>query len=145
MGKSFRIEPSPPEKPRPFIAGLSLGRLLAVGILLGLGLWLHGLVGLLLLLAGTDLAMSRQPLAPRPVCWPALGFAVVGMLLIDPAVAFEAVRAGRAFLVDVRSEQSFRARRAAGAMLLAVDDIELNARDAVRRLPAGKQPILYCT
>jgi hypothetical protein len=64
---------------------------------------------------------------------------------IDAAVAFEAVRAGRALLVDVRSEQSFRARRAAGAMLLAVDDIELSARDAVRRLPAGKQPILYCT
>jgi uncharacterized membrane protein len=88
MGKSFRIEPPPPEKPRPFIAGLSLGRLLAVGILLGLGLWLHGLVGLLLLLTGTDLAMSRQPFAPRPVCWPALGFAAAGMLLIDPAVAF---------------------------------------------------------
>jgi hypothetical protein len=88
MGKSFRIEPSPPEKPRPFIAGLSLGRLLAIGILLGLGLWLHGLIGLLLLLAGTDLAISRQPFAPRPVCWPALGFTAVGMLLIDPAVAF---------------------------------------------------------
>ena len=88
MGKSFRIEPPLPEKPRPFIAGLSLGRLLAVGILLGLGLWLHGLVGLLLLLTGTDLAMSRQPFAPRPVCWPALGFAAAGMLLIDPAVAF---------------------------------------------------------
>jgi hypothetical protein len=86
MGKSFRIEPLPPEKPRPFIAGLSLGRLLAVGILLGLGLWLQGLVGLLL--TGTDLAMSRQPFAPRPVCWPALGFAAAGMLLIDPAVAF---------------------------------------------------------
>jgi hypothetical protein len=86
MGKSFCIEPPLPEKPRPFIAGLSLGRLLAVGILLGLGLWLQGLVGLLL--TGTDLAMSRQPFAPRPVCWPALGFAAAGMLLIDPAVAF---------------------------------------------------------
>ena len=88
MGRLFRIEPPLAEKPRPVIAGLSLGRLLAVGILLGLGLWLHGLVGLLLLLAGTDLAMSRRPFAPRPVCWPALGFTAVGMLLIDPAVAF---------------------------------------------------------
>ena len=88
MGRLFRISFYRPEKPRPLIAGLSLGRLLAVGILLGLGLWLHGLVGLLLLLAGTDLAMFRQPLAPRPVCWPALGFTAVGMLLIDPAVAF---------------------------------------------------------
>jgi uncharacterized membrane protein len=88
MGRLLRISFSRPEKPRPFVAGLSLGRLLAVGILLGLGLWLHGLVGLVLLLAGTDLAMSRQPLAPRPVCWPALGFTAVGMLLVDPAVAF---------------------------------------------------------
>jgi hypothetical protein len=88
MGRLFRISLSRPEKPRPFIAGLSLGRLLAVGILLGLGLWLHGLVGLLLLLAGTDLATSRQPFASRPVCWPALGFTAVGMLLVGPAVAF---------------------------------------------------------
>ena len=88
MDRLFHIEPSPPEKPRPVIAGLSLSRLSAIGILLGLGLWLHGLVGLLLLLAGTDLAMSRQPFAPRPVYWPALGFAAAGMLLVDPAVAF---------------------------------------------------------
>ena len=89
-GDILQIEPSYRGKAPP-IAGLSLGSLLAVGVLLGLGLWLHGLVGLvglLLLLAGTYLAMSRQPFAPRPVCWPALGFAAAGMLLVDPAVAF---------------------------------------------------------
>jgi hypothetical protein len=68
------------------LAGPGLGRLSAVGLLVGLGLWLHGLVGLLLLAAGADLAVSRRPFAPRPVCWPALGFAAAGMLLADPAV-----------------------------------------------------------
>jgi hypothetical protein len=78
---------SPRGKPRPVVAGLDLGRLLAGGILVGLGLWLHGLLGLLLLLAGTDLAASRRPFAPRPACRPALGFTAAGMLLVDPALA----------------------------------------------------------
>ena len=87
-GRSFLVERSPRGKPRPVVAGLDLGRLSAGGILIGLGLWLHGLLGLLLLVAGTDLAVSRRPFAPRPACWPALGFTVAGMLLVDPAVAF---------------------------------------------------------
>ena len=88
MGAPSRVEPSPREKPRPGVAGPGLGRLLAGGILVGLGLWLHGLVGLLFLLAGTDLAVSRRPFAPRPACRPALGFTAAGMLLVDPALAF---------------------------------------------------------
>ncbi|HEU5317693.1 MAG TPA: rhodanese-like domain-containing protein [Chloroflexota bacterium] len=64
---------------------------------------------------------------------------------IDPPAALEAVRAGRALLVDVRSEQSYRSRRAAGALLLDLDVIERSPRDALRLLPVGKQPILYCT
>ncbi len=70
------------------LAGLSPGRLSAIGSLLGLGLHFEGLVGLILLVVGTELAMSRQPFAPRPVCWPALCVVVVGMLLVDPAIAF---------------------------------------------------------
>jgi hypothetical protein len=58
------------------------------GVLVGLGLWLHGLIGLFLLAAGTDLAVSRRPFAPRPICWPALGFTAAGMLLVTPALAF---------------------------------------------------------
>ena len=88
MGAPSRLEPSPGEKPRPAVAGPGPRGLLAGGILVGLGLWLHGLLGLLLLLAGTDLAMSRRPFAPRPACRPALGFTAAGMLLADPAVAF---------------------------------------------------------
>jgi hypothetical protein len=82
MGAPSRLEPSPGEKPRPAVAGPGPRGLLAGGILVGLGLWLHGLLGLLLLLAGTDLVASRRPFAPRSPCWPA------GMLLADPAVAF---------------------------------------------------------
>ena len=47
-----RVGPSRREEPRPVIASPGFGRLSAVGILVGLGLWLHGLVGLLLLVAG---------------------------------------------------------------------------------------------
>jgi len=62
--------------------------MLVIGILLGFGLWLHGWIGLLLLALAVDLAMSRQPFAPRPLCWPALGITAAGMLLADPALAF---------------------------------------------------------
>ena len=110
MGKSFRIEPSPPEKPRPFIAGLSLGRLSAVGILVGLGLWLHGLIGLLLLVAGTDLAVSRRPFAPRPTCWPALSVTAAGMLLVDPTLAFVC-----GWLVEVACDPALATVQPAGA------------------------------
>jgi len=67
------------------LSGSSSGRMLKAGVLIGFGFYLHGL---LLLVAGIDLALSRQPFAPRPVCWPALGFTALGMLLVDPAVAF---------------------------------------------------------
>ena len=59
--------------------------------------------------------------------------------------AFEAVSAGRAILVDVRGESSFRVKRAAGAILLPLDEVERAPAEVVRRLVAGKQPILYCT
>ncbi|MGI8424321.1 MAG: rhodanese-like domain-containing protein [Chloroflexota bacterium] len=64
---------------------------------------------------------------------------------IEVQAAFDAVRAGRAVLIDVRGETSFRQKRAAGALLIPLDDIELAPADAIRRVPAGMQPILYCT
>jgi hypothetical protein len=87
MGRLVHHKPAPVTPTRSMIAGRSLGRLSIIAMLVGLGLWLHGWIGLLLLVAGTDLAMSRRPLAPRPICWPALAFAAGGMLLVDPAVA----------------------------------------------------------
>ena len=87
MGARPGIKPPRGGEARPVIAGLSPRGLLVGGLLVGLGLWLHGLVGLLLLAAGTDLAVSRRPFTPRPICRPALGFAAAGMLLVDPAVA----------------------------------------------------------
>ena len=63
-------------------------RLLTVGALLGLGLWLEGWIGVLLLAAAADLAVSRRPFSARPICWPGLGVTAAGLLLVDPALAF---------------------------------------------------------
>ncbi len=64
---------------------------------------------------------------------------------VSPEAAYAAVQAGRAILVDVRSPESYQARHAAGALLLPIDDIERSPQAALARLPAGRQPILYCT
>jgi hypothetical protein len=69
------------------LSGSSSGRMLKAGVLIGFGFYLHGLL-VCSSVAGIDLALSRQPFAPRPVCWSALGFTALGMLLVDPAVAF---------------------------------------------------------
>ena len=59
--------------------------------------------------------------------------------------AYAAVLAGRAVLVDVRSPESFERSHATGAMLLPLDQIEPSPQSVARTLPAGKQPIFYCT
>lgn len=66
-------------------------------------------------------------------------------LRISVDEAFAAVRAGRAVLVDVRGAESFRQKRAAGAVLLTLEDIERAPRDMLAALPPGRQPIFYCT
>jgi hypothetical protein len=63
-------------------------RLLAVGAFLGLGLWLEGWIGVLLLAVAADLAVSRRPFSARPICWPGLGVTAAGLALVDPALAF---------------------------------------------------------
>ena len=63
---------------------------------------------------------------------------------IEVRAAFEAVSAGRAVLVDVRSESAYLLKRAAGAVLVPLDELE-RSPEAARRVPAGKQPIFYCT
>ena len=63
-------------------------RMLTVGALLGLGLWLEGWIGVLLLAVAADLAVSRRPFSARPICWPGLGVTAAGLLLVDPALAF---------------------------------------------------------
>jgi predicted benzoate:H+ symporter BenE len=65
-------------------------------IVLGLGFagWVGNLfafvpsaaVGALLLVAGTDLALSKRLFDARPNCWPAIGIAAAGTLLVNPAV-----------------------------------------------------------
>jgi hypothetical protein len=64
---------------------------------------------------------------------------------IDVDSARAAVQAGRAVLVDVRSPDAYRSQRAAGAVLLPLDEIEQGPAAAAAKLPAGKQAIFYCT
>ena len=47
-------------------------------------------VGALLLVAGTDLAMSKRLFDARPHCWPAIGIAAAATALVNPAVGLAA-------------------------------------------------------
>ncbi len=56
-------------------------------------------VGALLLVAGTDLAMSKRLFDARPHCWPAIGIAAGATTFVNPAVGLAAgwaVELGRA-------------------------------------------------
>jgi hypothetical protein len=64
---------------------------------------------------------------------------------IEVTAAYAVITAGKALLFDVRGPDSYRQRHAKGAILLDVDDIDRSPADALRRIPSGKQPILYCT
>ncbi|HEX2036699.1 MAG TPA: rhodanese-like domain-containing protein [Chloroflexota bacterium] len=55
------------------------------------------------------------------------------------------VQAGRAVLVDVRPRTSYERHRAAGAVALPLDELEQSPATAIRALPVGKLPVLYCT
>jgi hypothetical protein len=59
--------------------------------------------------------------------------------------AFAKLQAGQAVLVDVRGRESFQAKRAAGAIVFPLDEIEQRPQAIAAQLPVGKQPILYCT
>jgi MFS superfamily sulfate permease-like transporter len=45
-----------------------------------------GAVGALLILAGTDLAISRRLFDGKPSCWPVIGVAALVTLTINPAL-----------------------------------------------------------
>src|SRR5207248_9906555 len=49
-----------------------------------------GAVGALLIMAGTDLALSRRLFDGRPSCWPVIGVTALITLLINPALALAA-------------------------------------------------------
>jgi len=49
-----------------------------------------GAVGALLIMAGTDLAISRRLFDGRPFCWPVIGVTALVTLLVNPAVALAA-------------------------------------------------------
>jgi hypothetical protein len=85
-------------------------RLLTIGALLGLGLWLEGWVGVLLLAVAADLAASRPPFSARPICWPGLGITAAGLLLVDPALAFAC-----GWLVELAGDPVWATNRLPGA------------------------------
>jgi hypothetical protein len=101
-----------------------------------------GLAGLLGALAAAGCGITVRP---PPGGGSSGGSAGGDKLRIDLDAGYAEVRAGRGVLVDVRSADSFRARRAAGAVSLPLDDIEKAPAAALAALPAGKRPILYCT
>jgi hypothetical protein len=49
-----------------------------------------GAVGALLIMAGTDLALSRRLFDGRPSCWPVIGVTALVTLLVNPAIALAA-------------------------------------------------------
>ena len=49
-----------------------------------------GAVGALLVMAGTDLALSRRLFDGRPSCWPVIGVTALVTLLLNPALALAA-------------------------------------------------------
>jgi MFS superfamily sulfate permease-like transporter len=49
-----------------------------------------GAVGVLLIMAGTDLALSRRLFDGRPSCWPVIGATALVTLLLNPALALAA-------------------------------------------------------
>ena len=49
-----------------------------------------GAVGALLIMAGTDLALSRRLFDGRPSCWPVIGVTALVTLLVNPAFALAA-------------------------------------------------------
>ena len=62
-------------------------------------------VGALLLLAGTDLAVSKRLFDARPDCWPVIGIAAGATALLNPAVGLAAgwaVELGRSALKQLR-------------------------------------------
>ena len=63
-----------------------------------------------------------------------------GVRRVTPAEAREAVEQGRAVIVDVRGEDSFKAGHIRGALWIPVGDIAARAKE----LPRGKMIITYC-
>lgn len=64
-----------------------------------------------------------------------------GVTRITPADAFAAVQRGRAIIVDVRGEDSYKAGHIKGALLIPINEIGSRTKE----LPRGKMIITYCS
>jgi rhodanese-related sulfurtransferase len=63
-----------------------------------------------------------------------------GVTRITPADAFAAVQRGKAIIVDVRGEDSYKAGHIKGALLIPINEIGSRTKE----LPRGKMIITYC-
>ncbi|MBX6744161.1 MAG: putative sulfate/molybdate transporter [Acetobacteraceae bacterium] len=73
-----------------------------------------GAVGALLLVAGSDLALSRRLFDARPDCWPAIGVAAALTVVVNPAAGLAAawaIEAGRSAAKRLLSRDMGRAPR----------------------------------
>jgi vacuolar-type H+-ATPase subunit I/STV1 len=77
-------------------------RLVTVGTLLGLGLWLEGWIGVLLLAIAADLAVSRRLFGARPIYWPGLGVTAAGLALVVGRFVTSVARAVQAAAIRGR-------------------------------------------
>lgn len=64
---------------------------------------------------------------------------------IDATRAHAQWKDGRAVLFDTRARDAFLAGHIAGAVSMPLVDIERDAAEARRQIPAGKLAIFYCT
>jgi len=64
-----------------------------------------------------------------------------GVRRITPAEARQALDSGKAIIIDVRDESSYKAGHAKGALLIPVTEIEAR----VKELPRDKMIITYCS
>jgi predicted benzoate:H+ symporter BenE len=73
-----------------------------------------GAIGALLLVAGSDLALSRRLFDARPDCWPAIGVAAALTVMVNPASGLAAgwtIEAGRSAAARLSGQSSARTRR----------------------------------
>jgi hypothetical protein len=90
--------------------------------------------------AGSQAAAAAPAPTPSPAA-PAIETPADGVRRITPAEARAAVEQGRAIIVDVRSEDSYKAGHIRGSRWISLNDIESRTAE----LPRDKMIITYCS
>jgi hypothetical protein len=96
--------------------------------------WVAGLVGLVLVVAGLVFLTGQQDLNPTALPDPAVP-------RISPSEAYDQQQAGTGIIIDVRGTQFYQESHAAGAISLPEEELPAQ----IAQLPKDKSLILYCT